>query len=289
MSSSPDSQKPEFPKGYSRGVQWYKPELESVSPQAREIFEKYSHIPPAHVESHIKYIRERAWEIFPWPCIGYFQFLDLSVSTHPSYSRLLAFLKEPDSHRRLLDLGCCFAQDIRKLIYDGVPHENLYACDHQPKFLDLGFELFADRDTCHAHFFIADVFEEGGPLDDIEGTIDAIYAGAFLHLFSWDDQIIVCKRMIRILKPRKGSVVFGRQSGNVTAHETVGAINQIKRSGKIWSHNAESMERMWDVAGSETGTKWKTTVQLDEEWEKSRMAWHDDGLRKLVFEIERLE
>ena len=289
MSSNADSQDHEGSSANSRDVLWYTPELETISPQARELFEKYSHIAPENVTAHIEKIRERAWDIFPFPCIGHFHFLDLSISAHPCYQRLLSLLKDPITHHTLLDLGCCFAQDIRKLIYDGVPSQNLYACDLQQEFIDLGYDLFADKDSCKTHFFTADVFKEGGHLNDIEGKVDAIYAASFLHLFSWDDQITVCKRIIKILKPRKGSFVFGRQTGNVKGQETVAVVNKIKGKGTVWKHNAESFKEIWNIAGRETGTRWKATVWLDEQVDQSRLSWHEDGARKIVFEVERLE
>jgi hypothetical protein len=35
---------------------WYKKDLTEIKPPARELFEKYSHVSPAEVESHIKRI-----------------------------------------------------------------------------------------------------------------------------------------------------------------------------------------------------------------------------------------
>lgn len=40
-------------KAQDKNVQWYKPDLETVSPQARELLENYSHIPPDDVTPHI--------------------------------------------------------------------------------------------------------------------------------------------------------------------------------------------------------------------------------------------
>ena len=40
-------------KAQDKNVQWYKPDLETVSPQARELLENYSHIPPDEVIPHI--------------------------------------------------------------------------------------------------------------------------------------------------------------------------------------------------------------------------------------------
>ena len=40
-------------KARDKDVQWYQTDLETVSPQARELLEKYSHIPPDKVIPHI--------------------------------------------------------------------------------------------------------------------------------------------------------------------------------------------------------------------------------------------
>ena len=40
-------------KAQIKNVQWYKADLETVSPQARELLENYSHIPPDEVIPHI--------------------------------------------------------------------------------------------------------------------------------------------------------------------------------------------------------------------------------------------
>ena len=65
--------------------------------------------------------RDQAWRIAPYPCIGWWMFLQLYMSQNPVYGEVLYRLKKGE---RLLDLGCCFGQDIRKLVHDGVPSEN---------------------------------------------------------------------------------------------------------------------------------------------------------------------
>ena len=84
-------------------------------------------------------------------------------------------------------------------------------------FLDLSYELFRDKDTMKGHLFAANVFDEDGALDSLQGKIDFAYLGSFLHLFGWEDQLTICKRIIKVLKPQKGSTVFGRQMGNLRA------------------------------------------------------------------------
>lgn len=224
-----------------------------------------------------------------YPCIGQFRFLDLSISLHPSYQRVLSFLKEPHSQNTLLDLGCCFAQDIRKLVHDGIPSENLYACDLKLDFLDLGYELFKDRETLKTGCFSADVFQPGGELDTIEGKIDVIYAGSFFHLFSWNDQINICKRIIKTLKPQKGSSVFGRQTGNVKGRAVDNKHDDKANAEPVWRHDADTFKKMWGIAGEETRTRWKALAQLDEGEGMGMGHWAEPGLCRLRFEVERLE
>jgi ubiquinone/menaquinone biosynthesis C-methylase UbiE len=213
------------------------------------------------------------------------------MSNHPSYQRILSFLKEPESQHTLLDLGCCFAQGIRKLVYDGVPSENLYACDLKAEFLELGYELFKDKDTLRTHCFAADVFQPGGDLEMIEGKIDVIHAANFFHLFSWNDQIEVAKRVIRVLKPQIGSLVFGRQIGTIKAREmeSKSKTHGVNDTAGVWSHDTDSFRKLWEIAGNETGTRWKTWVELDEGVGMNTRNWAEDGLRRLRYEVERLE
>jgi len=217
-----------------------------------------------------------------------FRFLSLSISIHPSYSRVLPLLKDPSCHRTLLDLGCCFAQDIRKLIYDGVPSDRLYGSDIQADFFDLGYGLFRDKDTCKAHFYAAYVFQDIG-WDKIAGNIDFIYAGSFFHIFSWDDQVRICQRVIEILKPQKGSTIFGRQTGNLKGQEATNAASGKTGVSRVWRHDPESFEKLWDVAGQATGTKWKTWAELDIGECMGPGHFSEAGPRRLRFEVERLE
>lgn len=130
-----------------------------------------------------------AQHVTAYPCIGGFKFLNLSISSHPTYPRVLALLQASDHDCTLLDLGCCFAQDLKKLIDDGVPSNRLYGTDLHSDFLELGYELFADKETCVAHFFAADIFQDGEVWDRVRRRMDFIHADSFLHMFSWDDQL----------------------------------------------------------------------------------------------------
>ena len=190
----------------------------------------------------------------------------------------------------LLDVGCCFGQDIRKLVADGAPARNLYGCDLRSGFLDLGYELFRDRGRLESRFMTADVFDERGELRELDGRVDIVHAASFLHLFGWDDQVQVARRLVKLLRPRKGSLVLGRQVGNIKPGEFA------SRSGKgtMFRHNGESFKRMWDVVAGETGSRWDVVVTLEElrnrearEGESRERGWNDEGARWMRFEVER--
>jgi len=49
----------------------------------------------------------------PYPCIGAYRFLDLSIISSPQYDEILSRVKNGE---KFLDLGCCFGQEIRQLV-----------------------------------------------------------------------------------------------------------------------------------------------------------------------------
>ncbi|KAH8594538.1 hypothetical protein B0O99DRAFT_595467 [Bisporella sp. PMI_857] len=279
-------------KARDTDVPWYIPEIGSkLGPQAREVLEKYSKIPSQDVEAHVYKLRDDAWKVWPYPCIGSFRFLHLDISHSPYYQTLLARLRP--GNQNLLDLGCCFGQELRQLVYDGVPVSSLYASDLRPDFFQLGYELFNDKSTFTAKFIAADVFDsspENG-LKEIEGEIDIVYAGSFLHLFGWEEQVQACERIVALLKPVKDSVLMGRQIGDVVSREMVHKTNGGQ---KMYLHNPESFRKLWDEVGEKTGTSWKTEVQVKELGEELRWRigseedWDADTKRRISFVVTRL-
>ena len=139
-----------------------------------------------------------------------------------------------------------------------MPSTHTWGADLRPDFFELGYELFQDKETLKATFLAADIFDPESPLKDLEGKIDIIYAGSFLHLFNYQDQLRVCKRIVEILKPTKGSVVLGRQAGNLVAQERPHRTNTLQ---SMFQHNPESFKKMWEEVGEATGTKWRVDVE----------------------------
>ena len=54
----------------SKDVPWFNKTPPELSAAARELLENYSHIPSDQVNLHVFEIREKAWSVWPYPCIG---------------------------------------------------------------------------------------------------------------------------------------------------------------------------------------------------------------------------
>ncbi len=128
--------------------------------------------------------RDKAWAIHSYPCIGQWRFLDLSIGLHKLYPEVLDRMRT--GQQTYLDLGCAFGQDIRRLVADGVDTSKCYASDLQLDFIELGYELFRDKETLKTKFIAANVFDTDSSLKDLEGTIDIVGASSFFHLFNWE-------------------------------------------------------------------------------------------------------
>jgi len=150
----------------------------------------------------------------------------------------------------------------------------------------MGYRLFLDRDTLKSKFIEADITDANSALSGLDGKMDIIYAGSFLHLFNYQGQIEVCKRLVKLLREKKDSLILGRQVGNTNAGEYVQTTND---SGIMYKHNAESFKKMWDEVGEATGTKWRVDYdfELFEPLDKEERDKVGPGVGMLRFSVFR--
>ncbi|KAK4450332.1 hypothetical protein QBC34DRAFT_484552 [Podospora aff. communis PSN243] len=239
---------------------------------ARRILEQYSGIAAENVDAHLLKIREKAWSIFPYGCIGSFSFLNLEPTlSDPLFRTITTRLLAPGSTETFLDVGCCFGQVIRQLIHAGVPSERLYGTDLQPRFLELGYDLFCDGDLekSRATYVAGDMLadEDDAALDGLQGKIDIVYAASFFHLFEPGDQLKAAKRVVGFLRSGNPDVViFGRNGG-----PKVEGWEKYVLDAKQW-------RRLWEEVGEATGTRWRTEMETEEgdDWIKVRFAVYRD-------------
>jgi SAM-dependent methyltransferase len=266
-----------------KNVAWYveRPSEQQLTPAARELLAKYSGIPLEKVEDHVVAIRDAAWEICPYPCIGRFRFLDLSFAKSAVYPEVLQRLRDG---QRLLDIGCCFGQAIRQLVLDGAPSENLWGCDLEGKFIELGYDLFGDRDTLKSTFVTANILDATSALSDLEGQFDMVFAGSFFHLWGYDDQVKVSKLVAALLRPQKGSMVFGRQVGTLSGF----GPGQANTKEQMFQHNVETFKKMWKDISEDVGETFAVDAELSVPNEVPQ--WSDEKLndvRRLNFTVRR--
>ncbi|KAE9969779.1 hypothetical protein EG328_006674 [Venturia inaequalis] len=292
------------PEGINRDAlqSFYFPPPDDLPANARKLLEEYSKISPGEVLPHVVEVREKAWKVFPYPCIGQFKFLGLALNLQPSYTDILSRLK---SGQKFLDVGCCVGQEVRQLVLDGAAPENLYASDLHPEFLDIGYDLFKDRETLTSTMFAADTFNTtDSNFVALNSEIDIIWAGSFLHLFSYAATIDVLKQLIKLSNPKFGSLIVGKQMGHIDAGEFVikgsaptgnspctttstqaGSVEGDETTS-LFRHDAESFKKMWDDVGGQTGTRWAVWVEQKEYQGQAKGV--PKGSLSLSFCVERL-
>jgi SAM-dependent methyltransferase len=84
-------------------------------------------------------------------------FLHFDIYHSPFYQMIL---KQARAGSLFLNLGCGFSQDIRRLVYDGAPLENLMELELRQDFVDLGNELFQDKSRLKSNFLVQSFFED---------------------------------------------------------------------------------------------------------------------------------
>ena len=238
--------------------------------------------------------RDKAFKVYPWPCIGQVRFLNNKLPKKPYASKILPKLKQGAT---FLDAGCCFGQQLRYLYYyDHISPSQLYAFDHKPEFIDLGYDLFRDKQTFHGRMVGGDMLSplSSPPNADlkalaIEGGIDVINVVQVLHSWDYEDQLKAAVNLVAFSRPKPGSLIAGDQMGSVKA----GSYPLPSEGGSHYRHNVESFQAFWKEVGERTGTRWVVEdaglegSQAIKDNEKSKYI--DQSTHMIRFCCERLE
>ena len=172
-------------------------------------------------------------------CIGLLRFLNLNLSKHPLYPEILSRVI---SGQKLVDVGCCFAVDLRKLIADGASPSNVFGVELEQAFLDKGFELFRDADRLPKGSCIAEDMlsaETSSNLEPLLAQVDIVYMSSFYHLFDLQQQMAATRKVLKLIRRKPGTLLVGRHIGD----ETPGTYPKID-GGEFYRHNAASFEAM---------------------------------------------
>ena len=217
------------------------------------------------------------------------------------------------SGARLLDLGACLGQDLRKCVFDGAPVTNLYASDVFAEYEDLSYDLWQDRHVlASGHYIADDILSENddftnGPLMQRlgPGQTDIISITMFLHLFDYQNQVKVATRILRLLSTKPGSMIIGSQAGVKEAmeQELKPPFDKTQDGSKrtVFRHSPSSFTRMWEDAGLASGIPLRISAVfqvpesnplpadagLEPTERKKKVYWSGEETRRLYFSIIR--
>ncbi|KAJ3579598.1 hypothetical protein NPX13_g961 [Xylaria arbuscula] len=312
---------PEYAKAQDRAkVPFYTPDITSrLVPETQDLLEKYSNVPRDQQVKHVHLIvsslpatmiespmslgevkldtiriasnenltlaaqRDKAWDIRAYPCIGLGVWLTPQLRRLPTYQNIVSRLKDGES---LMDVGTFIGHDLRRLVYDGAPSENLFGVDIVNHF-DVGYEFFRDRDTFRGVFIEADFLSSSPQLVALRGKIDILLVSQLLHQWDWEHQVKALETLIGFTRP--GSAIVGNQIGNSIAQSVTFKTDP---PATTWRHDCESLDKMFAEAGKATGSKWETQAWLrsSEEmgWDEKALAWMEPNVCVIEFVANRV-
>ena len=186
--------------------------------------------------------------------------------------------------QKLADLGCGIAQDVRQLIFDGAPAENVFGVELEEGFNELGYALFLDEQRLQSKLLVADLFDDNSEIKQLEKRMDIVYTSQFFHLFGWETQVEAGKRVVRLLNPKSKSLIIGYQAARVEAEEV---HNTPTKEGKMFFHNPTSFQKLWDEIGDATDTAWNVDAVIDSPKNFQWQGFPDHSILIMSFSIER--
>jgi SAM-dependent methyltransferase len=200
--------------------------------------------------------------VFPYACIGRFVFATPTITYQPGYKKIVTKLKE-DSSLKFLDLGCGLGQNLRKLVLDGVPQDQIVASDYEEGLIKAGKDFFRDADKLKCKFIVADIFDPEAPGNtQNHGQFDYIWTAMFYHLWDLDKQRAASIETAKFLKNQKGATLLGWQLG---ARPAI-AENRVDIEGKraalrvTYKHDEESFKKLWQEVGKELGIEFEVSA-----------------------------
>lgn len=184
-------------------------------------------------------------------------------------------------------MGCGVGQELRQLASDGVKSENLYATDIHGDFWDIGYDLFRDRDALNSLFIPSDIIDHDAAIWQLEGRVNIIWAGSFLHLLDWNHQLIAVTHMIKLLKIGPDGLILGKLMGNAKPGEYQSGPNTVYR------HDAASFKKMFHEASDKrVGEHWQTSVKAVPFFDDMKVKKHEgtepEGTVQILFAARRL-
>ncbi|KAJ6448921.1 hypothetical protein C8R45DRAFT_1224572 [Mycena sanguinolenta] len=215
------------------------------------------------LRAHVVAVQKKAAAVANYPCIQRFGFIKIKINKFPSAYNHVLDLARNDPSALLLDIGCCFGNDLRKIALDGFPAQNIIASDLRQDFWDLGHDLFRSTPESFPATFLPgdaldDAFLAQHPLPDaplaspapdlhtltslspLRARLSAIHSASVFHLFSEADQLRLACKLAGLLVPKAGSMIWGCHGAQATKGYVEGA------GRNMFCHSPESWRALWD-------------------------------------------
>ena len=103
------------------------------------------------------------------------------------------------------------------MTHAGIPSSNLFGSDLITSYLSTSYQLFNDASTFAATLVPANIFSPTlfeKEFKGWEGKFKVLHAGLFLHLFCKEDQLVVCERIVKLLREEEGAMFLGEMRRN---------------------------------------------------------------------------
>ena len=159
--------------------------------------------------------------------------------------------------------------------------QSVYGSDIYSDYERIGHQLFHDADTFKDRFIGADIFEEdkNNALVKTEGTWDVISIVMFLHIFDWPTQIRACKRILKLLSRRPGSMVIGAQTGSTKPGEQVLKPPFVAEGEhkSVFRQSADTFTEMWKIVEQDEGVRLEVDVIYDDQEERERRMKEEEA------------
>lgn len=134
-----------------------------------------------------------------------------------------------------------------------------------------------------ANIFSDTLFDDA--FESWQGKFRVLHAGLFLHLFSREQQLAVCEKIVKLLSDENGSVFLGEQVGCLG-----GGLRRVSTGTKTcFLHDEKTFAWMWDEVAQSTGTedRWAVTVEFKVR-DKASSVFVGEGIGWLTFSVERV-
>jgi hypothetical protein len=117
-------------------------------------------------------------------------------------------------------------------------------------------------------------------------------------LFKWEQQVVVCEKIVKLLSEEKGSIFVGEMVGVKGGGERGGDAKFWPKGEvrKQYLHDESTFQKLWDAAAEKTGTKgcWKVEGWLKlKATDKSNPSasgayFVGEGIGWFTFSVERI-